>query len=508
MQRRRGTDVLVWTALVLLLVALRMHEAAARTLWGDELFSLALARRGWIDLLRGAVQNVVHPPLFYVVLRLWISIGGEHPLWLRSLPVLFSVLSLIPTALLWRELALPRRAFRVTLLLIACSGFLVRYGQELRMYSLLQLLSLTSLYLFLRFLRAARTSMPEVAVMVMVNVAMVYTHYYGWIVLACQGLFLLLARRSRLGAFVAGLLPVAIAFLPWLWLVTYRTAAIGGLESNLAGLSRPGWVDLIEYFSGLLGPSPHFVRAGLLPGLVIAFAPLLLAVAVVSRRGPPDAEDRFAVGFLSLFAYVPVGAVMAASHVLPQPIFQPRYLIITAVPFLLLCGALLDRVRQRMLRTTLLALVAGWSILGAAEPFLAPDRVAWGDLVHRMLTRCPRPEPSSGKVPIYVLGPGNRRPILYYLKREMAEDGFEIRLVRDVSKIPPGDGWVASRAVARDRSAARRIRYWGGAALSEVESSLLERGFRIGCVFESGRPPEEGYILSIRPSASPRKTTD
>ncbi len=509
MDGRRRTDILVWAALVLFSVVLQLHEAAARTLWGDELFSLRVADRGWIDLVRAAVRDVVHPPLFYILLKIWISIGGERPVWLRSLPVLFSVLSLIPTVLLSWALGLSRKAFRLSLLLIACSGFLVRYGHELRMYSLLQLLSMTSLYLFVRFLRAARPSVAEFAALTVVNVAMVYTHYYGWILLGCEGLFLLLARRSKLVAFLAGTLPVVIAFAPWLWLVRRRTVHIGGLGTNLAGLSRPGWDDLLKYFTGLIGPSPDLVGGGWLPGFLILTVPLLLALTVVFGRSASDPEpsERLAVGFLALFSFVPLAVAMTASQALPQPIFTPRYLIIASVPFLLLCGIVLDRLRPPILRTILITLVAGWSILGTAEPFASPDRIAWGDLVHLMLTRGPNSAALSGNVPIYVLGPGNRRPILYYLKREKAQ-GFEIRLVDDVSEIPADAAWVASRSVQRDQSSSGRVRYLGGMGLAEMQLSLLDRGFQVGCVFQSGRPPDEGYLISIRRTVSERKTTD
>ena len=41
-----------------------------------------LARLGWRDLVNFVASDVVHPPLFYAVLKLWIGVGGESLLWL------------------------------------------------------------------------------------------------------------------------------------------------------------------------------------------------------------------------------------------------------------------------------------------------------------------------------------------------------------------------------------------------------------------------------------------
>src|ERR1700683_4803189 len=74
-------------AVVALFVGMRLWRITDFALDGDEIFSVQLARDNWRDLFTAAVQDAIHPPLLYVLLKLWIGIGGESLLWLRLFPV-------------------------------------------------------------------------------------------------------------------------------------------------------------------------------------------------------------------------------------------------------------------------------------------------------------------------------------------------------------------------------------------------------------------------------------
>src|SRR4051812_25817991 len=99
-------------ALVLALVlaaAVRFWGFAAFCLDGDEIFSLQVARLGWVRMTRMAIGDSVHPPLFYYLLHLWIGIGNDSLVWLRLLPVSIALAAMAPLVLLCRELNMRRR---------------------------------------------------------------------------------------------------------------------------------------------------------------------------------------------------------------------------------------------------------------------------------------------------------------------------------------------------------------------------------------------------------------
>ena len=86
-------DLLISGILILAFVAMRVWRLTAFSLDGDEIFSLLLARGPWSALLGGAIQDAVHPPLFYALLKVWIRMGGESLLWIRLLPATISAVS-------------------------------------------------------------------------------------------------------------------------------------------------------------------------------------------------------------------------------------------------------------------------------------------------------------------------------------------------------------------------------------------------------------------------------
>lgn len=61
---------------VALFVTARLWHLTAFSLWFDEIFSLQTARRNWGSLLAVAVDDIVHPPLFYLLLKVWLEICG------------------------------------------------------------------------------------------------------------------------------------------------------------------------------------------------------------------------------------------------------------------------------------------------------------------------------------------------------------------------------------------------------------------------------------------------
>ena len=166
---------IVLTIGFLTFVAARLWQFSATCLWFDEVFSVHAARHSWAELIKFVAADIIHPPLFYALLKVWIGLGGESLIWLRMLPVLLAIASIVPFYLLCRELNLKPAERNLAFLLIAVSGFLIKYAQEVRMYSLLLFLSVTSIWLFVRFARKSR--LRTLAALTVCNLLLVYTHY-------------------------------------------------------------------------------------------------------------------------------------------------------------------------------------------------------------------------------------------------------------------------------------------------------------------------------------------
>src|SRR5438477_307808 len=144
---------LALAALIVLFLAVRIWGLTDSCLWFDEIFSVHAAEHSWSTIFPFVAQDLIHPPLYYLLLKGWIALGGESFFWLRTLSVLIAAVGLIPFLLLCKIFKLRSGAILLSVFLIAVNGPLIKYSQEVRMYSLMMCLSLFSFWLFARFVR-------------------------------------------------------------------------------------------------------------------------------------------------------------------------------------------------------------------------------------------------------------------------------------------------------------------------------------------------------------------
>jgi hypothetical protein len=163
--------------------------------WLDELFSVTASRDGWRRLFGIMLQADVHPPLYQIVLKVWILLFGSSEVATRILSFLFSSLALSAFSL---DAIIGKRWRRVaTLLFIGASPFFAFYSQETRSYAMVLALSsvITLSFLELRSRdRAGGTASETILSCIYYagSLLLSLTHYFGWIyvfVLSLVGFF-------------------------------------------------------------------------------------------------------------------------------------------------------------------------------------------------------------------------------------------------------------------------------------------------------------------------------
>jgi hypothetical protein len=426
-----STQLIITTLLVLLYVASRLWHLTGTCLWFDEIFSLHAARHTWVELWRFAAADLIHPPLFYALLKIWTASGGESLLWLRLLPALISIAALVPFLLLARELRLSPQATNFALLLLAANGYLIKYAQELRMYSLLLFLSLVSLWLFAKLRRAPRATRSLLLALTIANLLLVYTHYYGLLLVACEAIFLAFKDRRKLAPFLLACAAVALLFAPWVAACVGASREGGGLAQNVGWIERPRAADLAQLFALLNEPfyfrqssdQPLYARGGMLLGLLLTGLPIAALLLRTLRRRTKDTSsrdvelnsdaerdeaerddtkrddvvlvdarldgtERFergcdntehgtghgdAVSLLVFFTLLPIALAFVASYALPVSVWGTRHLIIVAAPYTLLAGLALCSLRTLWLKSTALVLLCCWFLTAGALTLLRSD---------------------------------------------------------------------------------------------------------------------------------------
>src|ERR1700728_3911114 len=119
---------------------------ASKPFWFDECFSVEVARIGWRNFLRLLWWREANMSLYYLLLRMWLSVAGHYgqsPFFIRSLSVLISAATL--PAIYWlARLLYDRRVAVIAAALFAFNAYSVRYAQEARSYALFLLLATLS----------------------------------------------------------------------------------------------------------------------------------------------------------------------------------------------------------------------------------------------------------------------------------------------------------------------------------------------------------------------------
>ncbi len=276
------------------------------SLWGDEAWAATLIDKS-IPQIFHLVSRDTSPPLYYLAAHLWTRIFGISEIGLRSLSLLFWLLTAVFTALIarhfWKNKTLTLFVFLITLL----NPFLFQYAFEARMYAILALMSTAATYFFLT---------QKWPFYVIVATLSLYSHHFSIFVIFWHFLWTLLTRKSLKPFFL-----IFLFYLPWLPVMYLQTKMVA---TNGFWLSRPEARNLLEIILKFIaGANKNSWQL-----LSIILATLILLLRRWSWR---DTSTKFLLGWL----FVPLLAVFTLSQIV-QPIFYDRYLINLIPAFTLL----------------------------------------------------------------------------------------------------------------------------------------------------------------------------
>jgi 4-amino-4-deoxy-L-arabinose transferase-like glycosyltransferase len=212
---------------ILVALGLRLARLTFQPLWWDEGWSLYFATTDVRAMLELTAVDI-HPPLYYLLLHLWIRLFGPGVFSVRLLSVLIGTAT-VPLLYAAGRRLWGRKVGLLAALLLAISPFHIFYSQEVRMYGLVTLLGLAAFYFALQGNPGTgewRTG-PWFGY-VLSAAAALYTQYYAAFLLLGLNLAVLVCWLRRrhpaigivrwLGAQAA----VVLLFVPWLWYASGR----------------------------------------------------------------------------------------------------------------------------------------------------------------------------------------------------------------------------------------------------------------------------------------------
>lgn len=284
----------VSTALLLAIAALLVMQWPERSLWYDETVNAYFAGQSWSAIWEWctAIDNQV--PLHFAALKLWGMGAGTGEFALRAFSFLCAMLSAAGLIALGQRVAGRAVVGWLAAAVLALSQGYLYAAYEVRAYGLaLALFATASVALWSLWERYADGRRPldrgyalRLGLYLGLALALVYTHYTGFIALAAHGVYLawrtLRAPSRRRATLLAHLgLGLALGYLPWVVALAGRDIRAGtAYEGRIAPeVALRTYVDFFAYGQNLL-PESRFPYAAAIAGLAIACG----AAWVISQR--------------------------------------------------------------------------------------------------------------------------------------------------------------------------------------------------------------------------------
>ncbi|MBI4149373.1 glycosyltransferase family 39 protein [Candidatus Woesearchaeota archaeon] len=309
---------------------LRMYHLDSQSIWFDEAFSIHLARQSVMEIL---MLKEYSPPLYYLIAHEWAALFGISEYAIRLLSVMFGVAG-IYAMFLFGSLLYDKRIGIFAALFMAVSPLQVYYSQEARTYTLLLLLTLSSMYFYVQFYRERK--LRNAILYLICSLLLLYSHAYA--------VFIVLVQNAH---YMAMRYAYRLPMKRWAWMQGVMLALYIPWILALPGLVAMGlytWIPKPTLFT--LSYALYAFPAGeifSILGLILVLVCLALA-GILIRQSRKSGLHREML-LLAVWAIAPIFASFIFS-VLVTPIFTVKYVMISSLPFYILISLPLLRMKM------------------------------------------------------------------------------------------------------------------------------------------------------------------
>lgn len=309
--------------------------------WRDEAFSYLMARLPIHTLLWSTAQDA-NPPLYYLLLKLWMGLFGGSEVALRSLSLVFFWATIYVVYLILKNIyKVSAKKSLLYLLLFIGNPLLHYYAFEARMYSMTAFLATLLFYVLMG---------KKYRLYAYVALAALYTHYFLFIVVIFQAAFIFVTtKKDEKKHFFLPLIKASAWYVPWLVLLTLAKPPVAGSF----------WVAYSQIQDIILLPAIVLTGYEKDAWIVVPFlSTISLAVSGIIIFGSIHHFTRVKkLHFFLLLGWaigIPLG-IFILSFV--KPVFLPRYLIFATVGLTILLIVSFESIKNNYIRAFSIGLI-------------------------------------------------------------------------------------------------------------------------------------------------------
>ncbi|MCK5459542.1 glycosyltransferase family 39 protein [Candidatus Parcubacteria bacterium] len=312
-----------------------------REFWFDEAFTGILVKLGWCEMFYNIVADV-HPPLYYVLLKIWGMLFGFSDIVLRSFSVFLSMLLIAVFYFFAKENIKNKKILFPLLFLASINPFLRQFAQEARMYMLFAVFTLLSAFFFWRLIKKKEFFKNRDWLYFSIFSSLSFlTHYFSLFVFISffAALFLFYFQKQKLKLKEIFCFYMKFFAIPIITFILWLPFFVKQIKPNL------GWIPPVEFdilprafFTFLFGSDqgvlgiPNIANFNFILNsneiAILIFSVLLILAASINKK-----TDKFFL-FNFMLVFIPIFLTILVSKILHRHMFVARYFLF-CVPFLI-----------------------------------------------------------------------------------------------------------------------------------------------------------------------------
>jgi mannosyltransferase len=475
--------------ILLLATVLFGYRMESEGLWLDELTSIQDVDQGLLALYR---ENQLRP-LYYLLLKVWIQFGRSDA-WLRSLSVIFALISVYLLYRLGKRLLSAREGL-IAALLLTVSPLFINHAQEIRMYVVSLCLGLAGTIFLADVLLTERAEIPRhraLAGWSMFRLLAILTVPLNVTLLLPDTLILFLRFRRERASLIRIALWLGVLGLLWIpsLLSVIQEVAPDSTFANHHPDAKPPGADRIVRLLKFLTVWPfaaerNAIAASFYKVFTLLVAGLMGAALIKNRSKSP------ALVWLCAWFVLPLCLILGFSY-LSIPIWVNRYMLFVSPYLFLLLAAGFTRLWQQW---KVAAVVMGMVYLiaaggGLVNYYSVQERP---DYKFNIATLEANEQPGDTLVWSYFY----LKPLKHYYDGNME---VHWRPIRDVKTLGDAKTWVSQFPRSYER-------YWlvieeSGPLADEFETAIADT-FEVEKMFEYERGSQVMLLTPKQPSKQP-----
>ncbi len=297
----------------------------------DEPFSIYYGQMSFAEIIE-MLYSENNPPLHFFLLHFIIKLFGIEPVSVRFFSMLFSSLTAIVI------FKIGDKFFNKIIgigagLIFTFSTMHIFFSHEARVYPLFALLTAGSLYFFLKIVTEPELRKNYYWLLIL-NIFIIYSHYFGFFVLFVEVVSLILINKERLiiKRLTLVMFLIVISYIPMLLIFIHRLGISTGKGTWVA---LPGITEIYGNLNRFINNRNNTVT------LLILFL-LAIGLLLYKRKLSYKIKELLLNKYIRIiFAWFIVPYLIMFFVSFKYPMFIDRYILFTSIPFYITIAILL-----------------------------------------------------------------------------------------------------------------------------------------------------------------------